>query len=72
MTHPTTELIAYVTQSLGPAERAAIETQTPIVYQDWALDDGGDVTLGDAATRASSVHLGQVDAVLGGKLPGQR
>src|SRR5262245_44555813 len=26
MTHPTTELIAYVTQSLAPAERAAIET----------------------------------------------
>jgi hypothetical protein len=25
--------------------RAAIETQTPIVYQDWALDDGADVTL---------------------------
>jgi len=25
--------------------RAAIETQTPIVYQDWSLDDGADVTL---------------------------
>jgi redox-sensitive bicupin YhaK (pirin superfamily) len=33
--------------------RAAIETQTPIVYQDWALDDGGDVTLPlDSAHRA--------------------
>jgi redox-sensitive bicupin YhaK (pirin superfamily) len=25
--------------------RAAIETQTPIVYQDWSVADGGDVTL---------------------------
>jgi redox-sensitive bicupin YhaK (pirin superfamily) len=25
--------------------KAAIETQTPIVYQDWSLDDGADVTL---------------------------
>jgi redox-sensitive bicupin YhaK (pirin superfamily) len=25
--------------------RAAIETHTPIVYQDWSLDDGADVTL---------------------------
>jgi redox-sensitive bicupin YhaK (pirin superfamily) len=24
--------------------RAAIETQTPIIYQDWSLDDGADVT----------------------------
>ena len=29
--------------------RAVIDTHTPIVYQDWSLEPGADVTLGIAA-----------------------
>ncbi|HSZ82601.1 MAG TPA: pirin family protein [Polyangia bacterium] len=37
--------------------KAAIETQTPIVYQDWSLDDGADVTLPLAATQRALVYV---------------
>jgi len=36
--------------------KAAIETQTPIVYQDWSLDAGGDVTLPLAASQRALVY----------------
>jgi redox-sensitive bicupin YhaK (pirin superfamily) len=36
--------------------QAAIETQTPIVYQDWSLDDGADVTLPLAASQRALVY----------------
>jgi redox-sensitive bicupin YhaK (pirin superfamily) len=36
--------------------KAAIETQTPIVYQDWSLDDGADVTLPIAANQRVLVY----------------
>jgi hypothetical protein len=37
--------------------KAAIETQTPIVYQDWSLDDGADVTLPLAANQRALVYV---------------
>jgi redox-sensitive bicupin YhaK (pirin superfamily) len=37
--------------------RAAIETQTPIVYQDWSLDEGADVTLPLAANHRALVYV---------------
>ena len=50
---------------------AAIETHTPIVYQDWSLDSGGDVTLPlDAAQQAmvyvfeGSVRVGDSGALV--------
>jgi quercetin 2,3-dioxygenase len=55
--------------ALGVA--AAIETHTPIVYQDWSLDSGGDVTLPlDAAQQAmvyvfeGSVRVGDSGALV--------
>jgi redox-sensitive bicupin YhaK (pirin superfamily) len=37
--------------------KAAIETQTPIVYQDWSLDDGGDVTVPLAPNQRALVYV---------------
>jgi redox-sensitive bicupin YhaK (pirin superfamily) len=37
--------------------KAAIETQTPIVYQDWSLDDGAEVTLPLAANQRALVYV---------------
>jgi redox-sensitive bicupin YhaK (pirin superfamily) len=45
--------------------RAAIETQTPIVYQDWALDDGADVTLPLAADHRALVYVFEGSAQVG-------
>jgi quercetin 2,3-dioxygenase len=45
--------------------RAAIETQTPIVYQDWALDDGADVTLPLAPDHRALVYVFEGEVVVG-------
>jgi redox-sensitive bicupin YhaK (pirin superfamily) len=45
---------------------AAIETQTPIVYQDWSLDDGADVTLPLAADHRALVYVFQGEVGVGG------
>jgi redox-sensitive bicupin YhaK (pirin superfamily) len=37
--------------------RAAIETQTPIVYQDWSLDDGADVKLPLSSDHRALVYV---------------
>jgi redox-sensitive bicupin YhaK (pirin superfamily) len=37
--------------------RAAIETQTPIVYQDWSLEPGGDVTLDLGVDQQAMVYV---------------
>jgi redox-sensitive bicupin YhaK (pirin superfamily) len=42
-------------EALGVA--AAIETHTPIVYQDWSLDDGADVTLPLAASQRALAYV---------------
>jgi hypothetical protein len=46
--------------------RAAIETHTPIVYQDWALDEGADVTLPLAAEQRALVYAFQGTVTVGG------
>jgi quercetin 2,3-dioxygenase len=48
--------------------KAAIETQTPIVYQDWSLDDGADVTVPLAANQRALVYVfdGEVEIGHGG------
>jgi redox-sensitive bicupin YhaK (pirin superfamily) len=50
---------ARVTLIAGEAlgARAAIETQTPIVYQDWTLDEGADVTLPLASDHRALVYV---------------
>jgi quercetin 2,3-dioxygenase len=45
--------------------KAAIETQTPIVYQDWSLDDGADVTLPLAADHHALVYVFQGEVGVG-------
>jgi redox-sensitive bicupin YhaK (pirin superfamily) len=45
--------------------RAAIETHTPIVYQDWSLDDGADVTLPLAADHRALVYVFEGELRLG-------
>ena len=46
--------------------RAAIETQTPIVYQDWSLEEGADVTLPLAASQRAFVYVFEGEVDLGG------
>jgi redox-sensitive bicupin YhaK (pirin superfamily) len=50
-------------QALGVA--AAIETQTPIVYQDWSLDEGADVTLPLAASQRALVYVFEGEVFVG-------
>jgi redox-sensitive bicupin YhaK (pirin superfamily) len=45
--------------------RAAIETHTPIVYQDWSLDDGADVTLPLAADHRALVYAFEGELLVG-------
>src|SRR4051812_12920914 len=45
--------------------RAAIETQTPIVYQDWSLDEGADVTLPLAADHRVLAYVFEGSVVIG-------
>ena len=45
--------------------KAAIETQTPIVYQDWSLDDGADVTLPLAANQRALVYVFEGEVEVG-------
>jgi redox-sensitive bicupin YhaK (pirin superfamily) len=45
--------------------KAAIETQTPIVYQDWSLDDGADVTLPLAANQHALVYVFEGEVEVG-------
>ena len=47
--------------------RAVIETHTPIVYQDWAIDDGGDVTTPLPRDHQALVYVFQGDVLLGGE-----
>jgi redox-sensitive bicupin YhaK (pirin superfamily) len=44
---------------------AAIETQTPIVYQDWSLDEGADVTLPLGADHRVLVYVFEGSVVVG-------
>jgi redox-sensitive bicupin YhaK (pirin superfamily) len=48
--------------------RAAIETQTPIVYQDWSLDPGADVSIALAPEQQAMVYVfeGEVEVDDGG------
>jgi quercetin 2,3-dioxygenase len=50
-------------EALG--ERAVIDTLTPIVYQDWSLSPGGDVTLPLAAEQQALVYVFEGDARIG-------
>ena len=45
--------------------KAAIETHTPIVYQDWSLDDGADVTLPIDARQRVLAYLFEGAALVG-------
>jgi redox-sensitive bicupin YhaK (pirin superfamily) len=45
--------------------RAAIATHTPIVYQDWSLEPGADVTLALDAEQRALVYVFQGDARIG-------
>jgi redox-sensitive bicupin YhaK (pirin superfamily) len=45
--------------------RAAIETHTPIVYQDWSLDEGADVTLPLSANHRALVYVFEGELRLG-------
>jgi len=45
--------------------KAAIETHTPIVYQDWSLDDGADVTLPLAAEQRALVYAFEGEVTVG-------
>jgi redox-sensitive bicupin YhaK (pirin superfamily) len=45
--------------------RAAIDTHTPIVYQDWSLSPGADVTLGVEPAARVLVYVFQGRALLG-------
>jgi redox-sensitive bicupin YhaK (pirin superfamily) len=45
--------------------RAAIETQTPIVYQDWALDDGANVTLPLGSDHRALVYVFEGNLIVG-------
>jgi redox-sensitive bicupin YhaK (pirin superfamily) len=45
--------------------RAVIDTQTPIVFQDWQLQPGADVTLGLAADHQALAYVFQGSACLG-------
>jgi redox-sensitive bicupin YhaK (pirin superfamily) len=45
--------------------RAAIETQTPIVYQDWSLDEGADVTLPLGADHRVLAYVFEGSVVVG-------
>jgi redox-sensitive bicupin YhaK (pirin superfamily) len=45
--------------------RAAIETQTPIVYQDWSLDEGADVSLPLAADQRALVYVFEGEVEVG-------
>jgi redox-sensitive bicupin YhaK (pirin superfamily) len=45
--------------------KAAIETQTPIVYQDWTVDDGADVTLPLAANQRALVYVFEGEVEVG-------
>jgi redox-sensitive bicupin YhaK (pirin superfamily) len=45
--------------------KAAIETHTPIVYQDWSLDEGADVTLPLAAEQRALAYVFEGAARLG-------
>jgi redox-sensitive bicupin YhaK (pirin superfamily) len=45
--------------------KAAIETHTPIVYQDWSLDDGADVTLPLAADQRALAYAFEGELVVG-------
>jgi quercetin 2,3-dioxygenase len=58
---------ARVTLVAGEALGAhgAIETQTPIVYQDWALDDGADVTLPVAGDHRALAYVFAGEVLLG-------
>src|ERR1700690_3872984 len=47
--------------------RAVIETHTPIVYQDWAIDDGGDVTTPLPRDHQALVYVFQGGILLGGE-----
>jgi quercetin 2,3-dioxygenase len=47
--------------------RAAIETHTPIVYQDWSLDEGADVTLPLAAEQRALVYAFEGTVTVGGE-----
>jgi quercetin 2,3-dioxygenase len=51
--------------------KAAIETQTPIVYQDWSLDDSADVTLPLAAEQLALVYAFEGAVTVGGDDGGQ-
>jgi quercetin 2,3-dioxygenase len=45
--------------------RAVIDTRTPIVYQDWRLADGADVTLPIAADHQALVYVFEGSALVG-------
>ena len=45
--------------------KAAIETHTPIVYQDWSLDEGADVTLPLAADQRALVYAFEGEVAVG-------
>jgi redox-sensitive bicupin YhaK (pirin superfamily) len=53
-------------EALG--QRANIETHTPIVYQDWTLDDGADVVVPLLASQNAVVYVFAGSALVGGRL----
>src|SRR5258708_24898768 len=54
-------------QALGV--HAAIETQTPIVYQDWSLDPSADVSIALGADQQAMVYVFQGGAKVGNDAP---
>lgn len=52
--------------------KAAIETQTPIVYQDWSLDEGADVTVALAANQRALVYVFEGQVNVGDDAEGRR
>jgi redox-sensitive bicupin YhaK (pirin superfamily) len=54
---------SFVEQALGT--RAVIDTRIPIVYQDWSLDEGGDVTIALPAEQQAMVYVFRGSAVVG-------
>jgi quercetin 2,3-dioxygenase len=51
-------------EALG--KKAAIDTHTPIVLQDWELDAGADVSVGVASTHEAFVYVFEGSAAIGG------
>ena len=47
--------------------RAVIDTHTPVVYQDWSLKNGADVTVAIAAGHNAMVYVFEGSALIGDK-----